>query len=435
MDAGEAGAPLRTNAARDETARVVVVGAGLAGLRAAERLVTAGLRVTVLEARDRIGGRAWSVAPFGPDGGTTERGGEYVLPGYSSMEEIVASSGLAFAPMGMSYGSREPRGGAPTTNAAMTLAAEHAARIARELGPGASVADVFERLAGAIADPAAAGAQLSRVETSDAAPASDISAEILTSVMSSVDTDESRRVAGGNQQVAFALAARLPDKVEMGHVVREVRVDDGAVTVAVEGPHGRAELGAAVCVLAVPLPHARRLLDGHAVPPPVRSLMDRMAMGDAAKLHVALSDTPSPSAVLDVPGRWWSWTARDVKGRVAPLVHCFAGTKDGLEALEVDAGPRAWIQRLADVRPELALRPEAALLTVWHGDPWTLGSYSHARPGPPLEDEPTATVVGPVVLAGEWTAGRWHALMEGALRSGERAARQTLESLGQAGPS
>jgi monoamine oxidase len=311
----------------------------------------------------------------------------------------------------------------------MALAADHAARIARELGPCASVADVFERLAGAIADPAAAGAQLSRVETSDAAPASDISAEILASVMSSVGTEESRRVAGGNQQVALALAACLPDKVEVRRVVREVRVDDGAVTIAVEGPSGRSELGAAVCVLAVPLPHARRLLEGHAVPPAVRSLMHGMAMGDAAKLHVALSDAPAPSAVLDVPGRWWSWTARDVTGRVAPLVHCFAGTKDGLAALDVDAGPDGWIERLAAVRPELALRPEAALLTVWHSDPWTLGSYSHARPGPPLEDEPTATVVGPVVVAGEWTAGRWHGLMEGALRSGERAARQALESL------
>ena len=45
--------------------RVVVVGAGYAGLAAADALRAGGAEVTVLEARDRVGGRVWSV-PFGP---------------------------------------------------------------------------------------------------------------------------------------------------------------------------------------------------------------------------------------------------------------------------------------------------------------------------------------------------------------------------------
>jgi monoamine oxidase len=45
---------------------IIVIGAGLAGLAAAERLVEGGHTVTILEARDRIGGRVWTVDDGGP---------------------------------------------------------------------------------------------------------------------------------------------------------------------------------------------------------------------------------------------------------------------------------------------------------------------------------------------------------------------------------
>ena len=87
--------------------RVVVVGAGLAGLAAADALLTAGVDVTVLEARDRVGGRVWSV-PFA--GGIVERGAEFVLPCNTAVEAVAARFGLRLAPKGTPYGRREPRG-------------------------------------------------------------------------------------------------------------------------------------------------------------------------------------------------------------------------------------------------------------------------------------------------------------------------------------
>ena len=86
---------------------VVVVGAGLAGLAAADALLTAGMDVTVLEARDRVGGRVWSV-PFA--GGIVERGAEFVLPCNTAIEALAARFGLRLAPKGTPYGRREPRG-------------------------------------------------------------------------------------------------------------------------------------------------------------------------------------------------------------------------------------------------------------------------------------------------------------------------------------
>ena len=62
------------------------------------------------------------------------------------------------------------------------------------------------------------------------------------------------------------------------------------------------------------------------------------------------------------------------------------------------------------------------LLTTWHDDPWARGAYSLATPDGALDDPALREPVGRLAFAGEHTAGDWHGLMEGALRSGERAA-------------
>jgi len=71
--------------------RVIVVGAGLAGLAAAEALHRAGVEVTVFEARDRVG--------------------EFVHPGHDAVRRVCARLGLTLFEKGTTYGDREPRGG------------------------------------------------------------------------------------------------------------------------------------------------------------------------------------------------------------------------------------------------------------------------------------------------------------------------------------
>ena len=91
--------------------RVAVVGAGLAGLSAADELRRAAAEVVVLEARDRVGGRVWSRRLAGD--AVVEMGAEFILPGNTVIRELAERFGLGLWEKGMRYGRREPRGGPP----------------------------------------------------------------------------------------------------------------------------------------------------------------------------------------------------------------------------------------------------------------------------------------------------------------------------------
>jgi len=97
-------------------ARVIVVGAGLAGLAAALDVADEGLDVTVLEARERVGGRVWSVTLT--NGAVVELGAEWIMGDDAVVQEVAARFHVQLAETGASYGRREPWGdGAATLEA------------------------------------------------------------------------------------------------------------------------------------------------------------------------------------------------------------------------------------------------------------------------------------------------------------------------------
>jgi monoamine oxidase len=150
----------------------------------------------------------------------------------------------------------------------------------------------------------------------------------------------------------------------------------------------------------------------------------RASYGHAAKLFVPLRRPAEPSAVMNVPERYWTWTATGEGGRPQPVVSAFAGSKAALDALRLDAGPERWLDSLERLRGDLDLDRDGALLSTWADDPWVGAAYSTSPPASVAEavEEPT----GPLAFAGEHTAGPYAALMEGAIRSGQRAARSLL---------
>ncbi len=403
--------------------RVVVVGAGFAGLMAAWRLVQAGCDVVVLEARDRVGGRVWSQELLPGDPRTViERGAEFVLDGYDVLRGVLAETGLELAGTAMSYYEREPRGGEPVSAQDVARCAAWVAAAAAAAPPGSSLANVAAAWDG---PPAALAACLSRIETTHGVSAGVLAAAAVGDVTSGFTRRPSWRVAGGNQAVAHALARRLGPAVRLGRPARAVQHDHRSVLVS--STDGVAAGDAAI--VAVPMAVLRDLPIAPAVPRRQHEAWERSGLAHNAKLHVPLNRPARASAVQSVPGRFWTWTAADATGQVQPVLHAFAGTEPGLTALAVADGPATWASCAAALRPDLDLDQAAALVTTWNDDPWAGESYSAditaAAPG---DAEIMGAAAGRVHFAGEHTAGDWAGLMEGALRSGERAAREVLAS-------
>lgn len=425
---------------------MAVVGAGFAGLRAAYLLDRAGVEVTVLEARDRVGGRVWSEFPFAGSA-RVERGAEFILPGHVTVERVAAELGLALSGMGMSYGVRQYSGTTSAVPSPSTQVVRTAALAVSELldadptlAGTLTAEQLLDRAAAMGVDRAAVQALGARVETTNGVRLADQPAGSLADLDDATADVESRRVVGGNQQVAVRMAQGLGSAVRLGHAVQRLRHSDGRVTLrGTTAGAGGFELVVDACVVAVPLLLARMLLAGLDGAGPALDLLGRLGQGHAAKLHVPLLTAPAPSAVFDVPGRWWSWTALDdpapgqspTPADAAPVAACFAGSAQALAALEVGAGPTRWASRLAALRPDLALDGARAEVTDWSADPWAQGAYSYPvagawTTGEPAEPRLAVRRVESVVLAGEWTAGAWSGFMEGALRTGERAAADVL---------
>ena len=391
--------------------RVVVVGAGFAGLAAADALVRSGLEVAVFEARDRVGGRVHSRRL--DNGAVVELGAEFVLPGYDVLHETAARLGLDVFEKGTLYGDREPRGGPPVTREELVAAHE----VLRHPGEG-SVAEALERLVPSVGARAAVAARLA---VSTGYELDDQAASALAEGAAGFGDFPSHGIVGGNDRVALELAQRLGGVVRTSTPVSRVAWSAGGVVVRA----GAEEVAADACVIATPAPHALELDWDPPLPACKRQALAAVRHGQAAKLFLPLASPAPPTQTLSVPLRFWTWTQHGI-----PVASSFVGSPSALELLEIDRGPEKWADAVRALRPDLEYASASPLLSTWHNDPWARGAYSARTLSSPLDDEALARPVGVVAFAGEHTAGRWHGLMEGALRSGLRAATEVEERLG-----
>jgi monoamine oxidase len=397
--------------------RVAVIGAGFAGLAAADVLRAGGAEVTVLEARDRVGGRVWSV-PFG-EGAVVERGAEFILPGYDSMNALAARFGIPRVLKGTPYGRRVAIGEETVPQAALEAAFD---RIAG--GPTTDAKSAGELIAGLDLDPSVSKLIRARVAISNGHPVDDLDASVLDEGASTFGDFDNHTLEGGNMRLAQALADELGSAVHLSSPVRRVDWTRDAVNVAAND----SEIETDAVVVAIPTAPLAEIEFDPPLEGATAEALRAVTYGQNSKLFLRMRSPAPPSAIMSVAGHFWTYTQLGPDGEPAPFVTGYTGTMSSVDALAGSDGFEGWVAALVALREDLDLEPGSAMLSSWDDDPWARGSYSARTLSSPLRDNDLVKPIGPLFFAGEHTAGEWHGLMEGALRSGHRAAQQVLSS-------
>lgn len=426
---------------------VCVVGAGLAGLAAAFRLQEQGVAVTVLEARDRIGGRVLTIRQGFAGGQHAEAGGDFIDEDQAEICRLVHTFGLKLVPIlrsGFGFvGSQRgrimkvfPTG--PTWNRLITalhpmiqgyqLSEERwDGAVAKRLG-SLSVADWMK---GTRLDPAVSRMLVGLRGFFLADPA-DLSLLSLVDQLASGTPGKGRmyRIAGGNDRLPAALAARLGNSVRLRHEVLALSQTNDGVRLTVRLANGKEKrVQAHYVIVTVPASKIPSLEFDPPLHPRQRSAITTLRYGPVTK------------TLLQCGRRFWRrrglasaygtdlpigavWDGNEEQGRRAGILCLMAGGSASAEMREILAneGPPGLLRRLNWLGASRAT--VLATHTVsWEQDPWVGGGYAVFDPHyDPALRQWLARPHGRILFAGEHTSLRWQGYMNGAIESGLRAA-------------
>jgi polyamine oxidase len=428
--------PSRPAKGSGKEADVLVLGAGVAGLRAAEVLKAAGKAVIVLEARDRVGGRIHTDRSWGAP---MELGASWIhgVAG-NPVKARLEAAGIPLVTAGTEQALYGPDG---TRLAAATVerTEQRVAQLCEEGRAGSPETDeplraAFDRAVAARGARTAAQ-QLedeqgltSTVEHEYAADAAELSALHFDAGANEAGGDAF--VPGGYDQLVALLAEGLD--IRTAHVVSRVDTLAGGLSVTTDKGTFRAK----AVVVTVPLGvlKAGRIAFGTPLSARKRLAVARLGMGALSKtlLRFPAAAWPTDVTFLDrVPpaherGQWVEGLQLSTLSGVPALMlfnaGAFARAQESLtEEAAVSSALKAW-------RTALQLpAPAAVLRSQWTNDPSSLGAYSFLGVGATLADrDALAAREGAVFFAGEACAPEHAATVHGAYQSGERAARECL---------
>jgi monoamine oxidase len=441
-------------------ARVVVAGAGLAGLAAAHELVKRGHAVTVLEARDRQGGRVHTLRDGWDDGLYAEAGAVYIPQDHFHTVDYARELGVALVPAGGGRGVGERyfiRGRTvelrPGRRAEWPLALRPdeaalppAALLERYLGPvldrigdprfpswpgeealaldGMSLGELLRRQGAS-----AAAVQLVRLgyldEWGDGVDA--CSALFLLRDRALRGQGAVYRVEGGTDRLPRAFAARLGERIRYGAAVCEVEHGPGGVRVTYERGGRPAVAEGDFLVCALPFPVLRNVRVTPAFSPGKRRAVHGLRTTSVTRVYLQMKsrcwDAAGAAVPTDLPIMHAVDATAGQPGRRAILEAFITGpAARQAGAMDADARLRFALAGAARIHPGARAAYEHGASVCWDADPWARGDYAWFAPGEMREFLPhLATPEGRIHFAGDHTSA-WPGWMQGALASGIRAA-------------
>ena len=435
--------------------RVVVVGAGLSGLNAALILERWGFDVKVVEARERVGGRLWTLdhLPGSPEGGGNVMGSNYgrtlktahdlkvalrspprTLPSdYFIGEQRIPRDDWARAganPLPDGWRDIPPNRLMGKLNASNPLLQTRAWRDPELMATDQSALSGLR----ALGFPNAA-IQLIGANNSYGNNLEDTSMMSLYRVMG-----EFGRLSGpalavkeatkGNMRLPEAMARALGRPVEMGEPVMAIQQSSSETRVSLASGKN---LDADAVIVTLPLPALQQI--DMELPAAQATLLDTVDYHKVVQLH-CIVETPFWENT-GWGGSWWTDSllgrifTRPIPGdnRYNMTVWINGGDCDGLNAMDEATCTDTITRALWKLMPEAREVTSVGQLVRWSNDPHAGGVWALWRPGQAATAHATLrSPAGRVFFAGEHTAESYRG-MEGAMESGERAALEVMRLL------
>ncbi len=440
--------------AKQKTA--IVVGAGLSGLTAAYELQENNYDVTVLEARDRAGGRIYTLVSGFKDNQHAEAGGELldaerVHPavhsyinefdlgledvGYDEVDGAYYVNGqlVPFDDVKKVLGKKINRDFNRFWDALEELAELVPSPEYVDQSPNAysldrmSVADWLDTLE-LLPESRTLADQYINGEYGSPEDVSLLFLAHQTKVYEDIDDDEVEifRVAGGNSRLPEAFAEKLNNPVVLNAPVTEIKQNRKRVTVLAGGKAYKADY----VVVTVPAPVLNKIEFTPNLPISIRVAADQLSYGSHTKVIMQFSkrfwleqglsgDTASELPI------GWTWEATDQQdGQAGILIAYTSGRNADAQKYKKNSGIiKNKLKQVEAMYPGSTQYFLKAQVQSWNREPWTGGGYSAYSPGQVTSlwgafDEP----YGRIFFAGEHTDTLYPGYMEGAVRSGQKAA-------------